>query len=70
MTPDASQYNPDPKYMADLIESTGLNQEALGELIGYGSRTIRSWVADPKAPGFRTYPYSAQFAIECLVFQV
>ena len=67
MTPDASQFNPDPKYMADLIESTGLTQEALGAVIGCTTRTIRSWTAEPESSGFRKFNYMAQFTLESLV---
>lgn len=65
MTPDATNYNPDRQYIADLIESTGLTQEALGTLLGVTARTIRYWIS-----GEREYPYIAQFALECLVLQV
>ncbi len=65
MTPDASTYNPDPQYFADLVESTGLSQVALGKLLGVGERAIRRWIS-----GDRKFPYTAQFALECLVLQV
>jgi DNA-binding transcriptional regulator YiaG len=63
--PDASTYNPDPQYMADLVESTGLSQPALGRLLGVEARTIRFWIS-----GGRKFPYTVQFAMEALVLQV
>lgn len=55
----------DPKYLADLIASTGLTQPSLGKLLGVNERTIRSW-----ARGERPCPYSAQFCLEVLVYEV
>ena len=65
MKPDASQYDPRPEYMAELIESTGLTQQAVGALLGVNERAIRYWLT-----GERQFPYTAQFALECLVLQV
>jgi len=65
MTPDASTYNPDKQYIRDLVDSTGLSQPALGLLLGVSQRTIRFWIS-----GGRQFPYTAQFALECLVLQV
>ena len=65
MTPNAEDYNPDPQYMADLVESTGLTQGELGLLLGVNRRCIRWWIT-----GGRKFPYTAQFAMECLVLQV
>ena len=65
MIPDASQYDPRPEYISDLIESTGMVQSALGVKLGVNERTIRKW-----KHGERTAPYLAQFALECLVLQV
>ena len=65
MTPDAATYDPGPQYMAELIESTGLTQEALAKILGVEARTIRHWIA-----GTRQFPYLAQFAMECLVLEV
>lgn len=62
MKPNSNEYNPSPKYMADLIESTGLSQKKIGEILGVDERTIRKWLA-----GDRQFPYSAQFALESLV---
>jgi DNA-binding transcriptional regulator YiaG len=65
VTPNAETYDPRPEYMAELIESTGLTQEVLGQILGVEARTIRHWIA-----GTRQFPYLAQFAMECLVLQV
>ena len=62
MKPDASQYDPSPQYMAELIESTGLTQKAVGKVLGVNERAIRYWLT-----GERKFPYSAQFALEALV---
>ena len=65
MIPDASQYDPRPEYLAELIESTGLTQPALGAILGVSERGIRFWLS-----GDRQFPYTVQFALECLVLQV
>jgi hypothetical protein len=62
MTPNAENYNPNPEYIRDLVESTGLRLPELGKVIGHDERTIRRWIN-----GERKYPYSLQFALECLV---
>lgn len=65
MKPDATQYDPRPEYLAELIESTGLTQPAVGALLGVSERGIRYWLT-----GERTFPYTVQFALECLVLEV
>ena len=65
MTPDASTYDPRPEYMADLIDSSGLSQPALGLIIGVDQRTIRRWRS-----GERQFTYLQQFGMECLVLSV
>lgn len=62
MKPDASQYNPDPAYMRDLVLSSGLSQPALGRVIGKDERTIRNWIK-----GTAKFDYPSQFAVECVV---
>jgi len=62
VTPNASEYNPDPDYLAELIGSTGLDNEALAAVLGVDRRTINRW-----RKGDRQFPYIAQFAIEALV---
>lgn len=62
MKPDASQYNPSPEYLAELIGSTGLTQGELAAILGCTDRALRQWLS-----GSRTFDYPLQFAIECLV---
>lgn len=62
MKPMASEYNPDVTYFAELVESTGLTQKKIGEILGVDERTIRKWLS-----GDRQFPYTAQFALESLV---
>ena len=64
MIPNAKQYNPDPQYLAELIVSTGKTQEQLGAILGHDQRTIRRWLK-----GDRRFPYTLQFALECLVLE-
>ncbi len=65
MTPDASEYRPDPEYLAELIVSTGKTQDQLADILGHDPRTIRRWLT-----GERKFPYTLQFALECLVLEV
>ena len=65
MKPDASNYDPRPEYLAELVGSTGLSQPALGRLLGVNEKTLRNWLS-----GRHPYPYTAQFALECLVLSV
>lgn len=62
MKPDASQYNPSPEYLAELIGSTGLTQGEVAAILGVTDRTLRQWLS-----GKRKFKYSTQFALECLV---
>lgn len=65
MIPSASEYDPRPEYLAELIRSTGLSQQALGLIIGVHEKTLRNWLS-----GRHPFPYTAQFALECLVLSV
>lgn len=60
--PDATEYNPDPEYFGQLVESTGLPVPELATLVGHHERTIRRWMR-----GERRYPYSMQYILEALV---
>lgn len=64
MRPDAQMHNQDPKYFASLVKSTGMPVTKLAKLIGHDDRTIRRWMS-----GERSFPYSAQFIVECIVLQ-
>jgi DNA-binding transcriptional regulator YiaG len=65
MKPDASTYDPRPEYLAELIGSTGLSQPALAKVLGVTDKTLRNWLS-----GRNPFPYTAQFALECLVLSV
>ena len=62
MKPHAENHNPEPEYIAALVESTGLSQPRLGRLLGTNERTVRRWCS-----GETPAPYVVQFALECLV---
>jgi len=62
--PNAAEYNPDPKYLKELIDSTGLSHEALGVIIGVDRRTVDRWIS-----GNRQISYAHQFALEVLVLE-
>ena len=65
MKPNAEQYNPDPAYMADLVNSTGLTRGELATLLGISDRYIRQWMS-----GDRKFSYRDQFCVECVVLQI
>lgn len=58
----AADYNPSPVYMAELVESTGLTQKKIGEILDVDERTVRRWVT-----GASKAPYVVQFCLEVLV---
>jgi hypothetical protein len=51
------------RYLRNLMQRCGLTGTAAGDLIGVDGRTIRRWLADPGAPGFRRMPYAAWFTL-------
>ena len=62
MTPNAKKnYNPDPDYIAALLDKIDLPQLEVAARIGVTDRAIRYWVA-----GTKPIPYAAQFCLECL----
>lgn len=65
MKPDPKTYNPDPSYLNELIESTGMTQPQVADLLNTNERTVRRWQT-----GESRYPYPVQFALECLVLSV
>ena len=66
MKPDAeNEFNPDPVYMSDLVNSTGLTRGELAKLLGVSDRSIRQWMS-----GDRNFSYMAQFCVECVVLQI
>ncbi len=62
MKPDATKLDTSPEYVQALIGSTGMTQPDLARQIGVTDKTIRNWLA-----GRQPWPYTAQFAIECIV---
>lgn len=66
MKPDASTYNPNPDYLRELIEKTGLTQRATARMIGVDERMFRSYLANREARSAATAPYSVQFCLEVL----
>lgn len=63
MKPDASLHNPDPRYIAGLIEQTGLTQAEVARRLGVTARALRNYM-DEKLK--REINYPTQFALECL----
>ena len=61
MIPNAKKYNPDPDYIAGLLEKIDLPQAEIAARIGVTDRAIRYWVA-----GEKPIAYPAQFCLECL----
>ncbi|SFA66549.1 helix-turn-helix domain-containing protein [Metapseudomonas otitidis] len=66
MKPDASNHNPDPRYLRELIERAGVSQRQAAELIGMSWEGFRRYLRDVDAPGYRVADYRVQFALECL----
>jgi hypothetical protein len=61
LMPDRSKYNPDPKYLRELIKRAGLSGNSAAAAIGVHRRTMRFWLS-----GTHKIPYHAQFTLECL----
>lgn len=66
MKPDASQHNPDPRYLRGLLDSAGLTQRQAAQLMGISDRVMRYYLSDEVSATFRPAPYPVQFALECL----
>jgi transcriptional regulator with XRE-family HTH domain len=64
--PDASNHNPDPRYLRGLREKTGLTQRQLADLFGMGRRMIQYYEADEGEPSHRPATYLYQYALEQL----
>lgn len=65
MKPDASKHNPDPLYLRQLVEQSGLSQRECARRIGIGERTMRQYLAS--SGRCDQAPYPVQFALEALV---
>ncbi len=59
--PDATKYDPNPKYLRKLVDSSGLSQRQCAATIGVDERTMRAWLA-----GDRAFSYPIQYAMEQL----
>ena len=66
MKPDASNHNPDPRYLRGLLEQAGLSQRKAAELIGISDRAMRYYLSDEESDSWRAAPYPIQFALERL----
>lgn len=64
--PDASNHNPDPRYLRGLLEQAGLSQRKAADMIGITDRAMRYYLSDESSHTFRPAPYPVQFAMECL----
>lgn len=61
MKPNIETYNPDPEYLRQLVENSGLSQRQAAKAIGHNERTMRYWLA-----GRHEFPYSVQYIMEAL----
>ncbi len=66
MKPDASQHNPDPRYLRGLLEKAGLTQRQAAQLLGISDRVMRYYLSAETSDSYRAAPYPVQFALECL----
>ncbi len=65
MKPNPEKYNPNPEYLRELVEKSGLSSSKAAESIGIPSRTFRDYLNDNHKS---KAPYPVQFALESLVF--
>jgi len=68
--PDASQHNPDPLYLRELIKRSGMSQRQAGERLGLSWSGFRNYLRAEDDKLYRTAPYTVQFALECLAEDV
>ncbi|MEC7472920.1 MAG: hypothetical protein VX946_06125 [Pseudomonadota bacterium] len=66
MKPDASNHNPDPRYLRGLLESAAVSQRQAAQLLGISDRVMRYYLSDEGSDSFRPAPYTVQFALEQL----
>jgi len=63
MTPDPKEHNPDPKYLKQLIDSSGLTKQQIAdEVLGVSIHTVDEWLK-----GRRKFNYATQFTLESKV---
>ncbi|MDF5983067.1 hypothetical protein P4056_21965 [Pseudomonas aeruginosa] len=66
LKPDASNHNPDPRYLRGLLKKAGISQRRAAELLGLGDRGDALLLERGRQEGYRPAPYTVQFALECL----
>jgi transcriptional regulator with XRE-family HTH domain len=66
MKPNASNHNPDPRYLRGLLEKAGLTQRQAAQRLGVSDRVIRYYLSAETSDSYRAAPYPVQFALECL----
>jgi predicted transcriptional regulator len=66
MKPDASNHNPDPRYLRGLLEAASVSQRQAAQLLGISDRVMRYYLSDEGSDSFRPAPYTVQFALECM----
>lgn len=67
MSPDATLHNPAPRYLRELLERSGLTQEAAAQRLGITGRALRNYLSESDP---REAPYLVQFGLECLPAKV
>ncbi|MDV5861977.1 helix-turn-helix transcriptional regulator [Pseudomonas mendocina] len=66
MKPNASNHNPDPRYLRGLLEKAGLTQRQAAQRLGISDRVMRYYLSAETSDSYRAAPYPVQFALECL----
>lgn len=66
MKPDASNHNPDPRYLRGLIDRAGISQRKAADLLGMSWTGFRNYLRDESDGLYRVATYPVQFALECL----
>lgn len=66
MKPNASNHNPDPRYLRGLIDQAGISQREAAQLIGMSWAGFRNYLRDESHRLYRVADYRVQFALECL----
>lgn len=66
MNPNASNHNPDPRYLRGLLDRAGITQRRAAQMLGITDRAMRYYLSDESSATHRHAPYTVQFAMECL----
>nr|WP_237043777.1 hypothetical protein [Pseudomonas aeruginosa] len=53
LKPDASNHNPDPRYLRGLLKKAGISQRRAAELLGLGDRVMRYYLSEDVKEGYR-----------------